>query len=102
MGRSNTRIIILIGSAIFILVLLSTRQYSSSSFGIRYIREGYYVFEKVVRTPFSFVGDIWDTYIGLVNTSRENKDLRKQIDQLKVRNMQMEELKSENRLLRGM
>src|SRR5690606_2807492 len=41
-------------------------------------------------------------YIGLVNTSRENKELRNQIDRLKVQNMRMEEMKSENRLLRGM
>ena len=82
--------------------MLSTGQYNSSSFGIRYIREGYYVFNKVVTAPFSFIAGVWDTYIGLVNTGRENKELKKLNDQLRVQCMAMNELKKENKNLRAM
>lgn len=102
MVRSNTRIFLLTCAAALILVLLSTGQYSPSALGINYVREGYYIFDKVITSPFSFVTDIWDSYIGLVNTSRENKELKKQVDVLRVQCMTMEELKSENRRYKAM
>ncbi len=102
MVRSNTRIFLLTCAAALILVLLSTGRHYPSTLGISYIREGYYIFDKVITSPFSFVAEIWDTYIGLVNTSRENKELKKQVETLRVRSMTLEELKSENRRYRAM
>jgi rod shape-determining protein MreC len=102
MGRNNNRVILLICSAAFILILLSTGQYGATSQGVGYVREGYYAFDKVITAPFKFVADVWNSYIGLVNTSRENKELRQKNDRLKVRSMIMDEIKSENRRLRVM
>ncbi|HPV28089.1 MAG: rod shape-determining protein MreC [Bacteriovoracaceae bacterium] len=102
MGRSGSRVILLIGAAALILVLLSTGQYSSSSLGISCVREGYGIFEKVIRSPFSFIAGIWNHYIFLVNTSHENEVLRKEIDELRVRSMNLEDIKNENQRLRAM
>lgn len=102
MGRSSTRVILVVCAAALILVLLSAGQYSSSSLAISYVREGYYGFDKVVSTPFSFIADLWDTYIGLVNTSRENEELTKQIDKLRVQCMSMNDLRTENKRFRAM
>ncbi|HNY65667.1 MAG TPA: rod shape-determining protein MreC [Deltaproteobacteria bacterium] len=102
MGRHNNRVILLTCSAALILILLSTGQYGATSQGVGYIREGYHVFDKIISAPFVFVADIWSTYIGLVNTSRENRELRLRNDRLKVRSMILDELKSENRRLRAM
>lgn len=103
MGRSNTaRIILLVCAAGLVLGLLSAGHNGSSNLGITYVREGYYGFDKVITSPFSFIADIWNTYIGLVNTSRENRDLKKQVDKLRVQCMVMEELKTENKRFRIM
>jgi rod shape-determining protein MreC len=102
MGRSSTRIIFLVGAAALILVLLSTGQYSSSSLGISCVREGYGIFEKVIRSPFSFVAGIWNHYVSLVNTSHENEVLKKELDELRVRSMNLEDLQYENKRLRAM
>jgi rod shape-determining protein MreC len=102
MGRNNNRIVLLIFSAAIILILLSTGQYGVSSQGVGFVREGYCAFDKIMSAPFNFVADVWNTYVGLVNTSRENKELRKQNDRLTVKSMITDELKSENRRLRGM
>ncbi|HQH99993.1 MAG TPA: rod shape-determining protein MreC [Deltaproteobacteria bacterium] len=102
MGRSNTRVILVICAAALVLVLLSAGQYGSSSLAISYVREGYYGFDKAVSAPFSFIARLWDTYIGLVNTSRENEELRKQIDKLRVQCMSMNDLRAENKRFRAM
>jgi rod shape-determining protein MreC len=102
MGRNQNRIILLICSAAIILLLFSTGQYGATSQGVGYVREGYNTFDKIISTPFSFIADAWNTYIGLVNTSWENKELRKQNDRLRVRCMITDELKSENMRLRAM
>lgn len=102
MVRSNTRIFLLTCAAALILVLLSAGQYSPSAPGLNYIREGYYIFDKVITSPFSFVADIWNSYIGLVNTNRENKDLKNRVDTLRVQCMALEELKTENRRYKAM
>ena len=102
MGRNNNRIILLICTAALLLVLFSTGQYGATSRGVGLVREGYRVFDKLMSAPFAFVADVWNTYIGLVNTSWENRELRRQNDRLKVRCMALEEVKSENRRLRGM
>ena len=102
MARSSTRVVLLIGAAVLILVLLSTGQYSSSSLGISSVREGYGTFERVVRAPFSFIAGIWNHYVFLVNTSYENETLQKGLDELRVRTMRLQELENENERLRAM
>jgi len=102
MGRSGTRIILLVGAAALILVLLSTGQYSSSSLGVSCVREGYGVFERLIRAPFSFIAGIWNHYVFLVDTSHENEMLKKELDELRVRSMSLEDLRNENERLRAM
>jgi rod shape-determining protein MreC len=77
-------------------------QYGLTSQGVGYVREGYSAFDRVFSAPFRFVAGIWSSYIGLVNTRAENRELRDQNDRLRVRCMITDELKSENRRLRNM
>ncbi|HOO37138.1 MAG TPA: rod shape-determining protein MreC [Deltaproteobacteria bacterium] len=102
MGRSNTRVILLIIAAALILVLISLGQYSSSSAGISCVREGYLVFNKIITSPFTFIADLWKDYIYLVDTKRDNEELKKSNDALRVQSMNLEELRSENERLRLM
>ncbi len=102
MGRSNTRVIFLVAAVALILVLISLGQYGSSSAGISYVREGYYVFEKVVTAPFTFMANLWKDYVLLVDTHRDNKQLSKQVAEMRVQCMTLEELRSENERLRAM
>ena len=102
MGRSNTRAILLIIAAALILVLISLGQYSSSSAGINCVREGYLVFNKIITSPFTFISDLWKDYIYLVDTKRDNEELKKSNDALRVQCMNLEELRSENERLRLM
>lgn len=102
MGRSKARIILLITAAALILALISLGQYSSSSMGTGCVREGYYVFERVITSPFRFMANLWEEYVFLVNTRQDNEELRKQIDHLRVQCMMLEELRSENERLRDM
>jgi rod shape-determining protein MreC len=102
MGRNNTRVIFLIISAALILVLISLGQYSSSSRGINSVREGYYVFEKVITAPFTFISNIWNDYIYLIDTNKDNEKLKQKVNELHVQCMNLEELRSENKRLRDM
>ena len=70
--------------------------------GISSIREGYGIFERVVRAPFSFIACIWNHYVFLVNTSYENETLQKELNELRVRTMRLQELENENERLRAM
>ena len=102
MGKNNTRVILLIIAAALILVLISFGQYSSTSAGINCLREGYYVFEKVITSPVTFISNIWKDYVFLVNTNQENQELKNKINELHVQCMDLEELRSENERLRAM
>ena len=102
MGRSNTRVIILFIAAALILVLISLGQYSSSSFGIKCVREGYFVFERIITAPFTFVAHLWEDYVFLVNANEENEELKRNLDEMKVQCMILEELRSENKRFRTM
>ncbi|HOO44953.1 MAG TPA: rod shape-determining protein MreC [Deltaproteobacteria bacterium] len=102
MGRSNTRVLFLFIAAALILALISLGQYSSSSFGIKCIREGYLVFERVITAPVTFIGHIWEDYVFLVNAREENDQLRKDLTQMQVQCMILDELRSENTRLRTM
>ena len=102
MRRSNTRVILLITAAALILALISLGQYSSSSLGISCVREGYYVFEKVVTSPFRFIANLWKDYVFLVDTKQDNQELKNQIDHLRGQCMTLEKLRSENKRLRNM
>jgi rod shape-determining protein MreC len=102
MANGSSRILLLIGAAALVLVLLSTGQYRSYSAGAGTVREGYGLFERAVRTPFSFIAGIWTHYVSLVDTSYENEKLRKELNDLRVRTMRLRELENENERLRRM
>ena len=102
MRRSNTRVIFLIIAAALILALISLGQYTSSSLGISCVREGYYIFETVITSPFTFISNLWKDYVFLVDTKQDNDELKEQINQLRVQGMTLEELRSENERLRNM
>ncbi|HHO76646.1 MAG TPA: rod shape-determining protein MreC [Deltaproteobacteria bacterium] len=102
MGRSSTRAFLLFIAAAVILVLISLGQYSSSSFGIKFVREGYFVFERIITAPFTLIGHIWRDYVFLVNAREENTDLKKRLDEMRVQGMILEELRSENKRFRTM
>ena len=102
MGRSKTRIILLIIATALILALISFGQYNSSSAGINCIREGYLVFGKMITSPFVFISNRWKDYIYLVDTKQDNDELKKRNDELKVQCMNLDEIRSENERLRLM
>ncbi len=103
MEHGNTPKIILIAVALaIVIVLLSLGQYRSLSFGLNPVREGFFIAEKVVTAPFQFAYDLWTDYVALVNTRSENKELKKNLEQARVRCLTMQELKSENERLRAM
>jgi rod shape-determining protein MreC len=103
MGHGNTqKIFLVIFATGLVLILLSLGQYRSLSFGLNPMREGFYFFEKVITTPFTFVYGLWTDYVALVNTRQENKELRKNLEKSRVQCMAMQELRSENDRLRTM
>ncbi|MFY9399428.1 MAG: rod shape-determining protein MreC [Desulfomonilia bacterium] len=102
MANGSSRIILLVGAAALILALLSTGQYRPYSTCGEVVREGYGLFEQVVRAPFSFIAGIWNHYVSLVDTSYENERLRKELNELHVRTMRLREVENENERLRRM
>ena len=103
MEQGNTQKMLLAVFAIgLVLILLSLGQYRSISSGVNPMREGFYFFQKVITTPFSFVRDLWTDYVALVNTRQENKALIKNNELSKVQCMTMQGLRSENERLRSM
>jgi len=102
MGRINTKIILLFIAALLILVLISLSQYGSSSAGFRYVREGYFFFHKAITSPVDVVSGLWSDYVDLVNTQQENIELKQKNDEMQIRCMNLEDLKSENERYRAM
>ncbi|HWR67937.1 MAG TPA: rod shape-determining protein MreC [Desulfomonilia bacterium] len=100
-GGTNKIILVVIASAI-VIVLLSLGQYRSLSSGLSPVREGFFIAERIVTAPFRIASALWTDYVALVNTRRENRELRKQLEQLRFRHMAMQGLKSENERLRAM
>lgn len=103
MGKhTGTRNLFLIVAAALILLLLSLGQYSSSSIGLNCIREGFFFFEKIIRSPVAFVYGLWQDYIYLVDVRQENLVLKEEIDEMQVQCMRLQELRQENQQLKEM
>ncbi len=85
-----------------VIVLLSLGQYRSLTSGLSPVREGFYIAERVVTTPFRVIHALWTDYIALVNTRKENKRLAERLERLEVQAMALQGLKGENERLRTM
>lgn len=100
-GGTNKIVLVVIAAAI-VIVLLSLGQYRSLSSGLNPVREGFSIAERIVTAPFRFAATLWTDYIALVNTRRENRDLKKKLEQLQFEHMAMHGLAGENARLRAM
>jgi rod shape-determining protein MreC len=98
----SSRIVLLAIAAAIVIVLLSIGQYRSLTSGLNPVREGFYLAERIVTGPFRFAASVWTDYVALVNTRRENKELRRQMDVLRFRCQAMRGLERENEKLRAM
>ena len=100
-GGTNKIIFVVIATAI-VIVLLSLGQYRSLSSGLNPVREGFYIAQWIVTAPYRLGVTLWTDYIALVNTRSQNKVLKKELEELKLRHMTMQGLKGENARLRAM
>ncbi|MDT8271837.1 MAG: rod shape-determining protein MreC [Desulfomonilia bacterium] len=101
-NHKGTRNLFLLVAAALIILLLSFGQNSSSSLGLNVIREGFFFFERIVRSPVGFVHGLWLDYIYLVDARQENQDLKKLVDEMQVKCMILDELREENWQLKAM
>jgi rod shape-determining protein MreC len=100
--KDKTRIAIYIASAAAVLLLIST-PYSKNMLGsLSGVREGFYWIEGMVKAPFTFSSRIFNNYIWLVGTKKENILLKKNLNELKTRQMLIRDIKSENTRLKVM
>ena len=90
-GGTNKIILVVIAAAI-VIVLLSLGQYRSLSSGLNPVREGFYIAERVVTAPYRIGVALWSDYLALVNVRRENKKLKKELEEIQFRHMAMQGL----------
>jgi len=100
-GGTNKIILVVIAAAI-VIVLLSLGQYRSLSSGLNPVREGFYIAERVVTAPYRIGVALWSDHLALVNVRRENKKLKKELEEIQFRHMAMQGLAGENARLRAM
>jgi len=100
--KDKARIAIYIASAAAVLLLITTPYSKTMLGGLSGIREGFYWIQDIVKAPVVFSSRIFNNYIWLVGTKKENIRLKKNITELKARQMLARDIKNENARLKAM
>jgi rod shape-determining protein MreC len=98
--KDHGRIVIYIATAVIVILLISSGHVRNTLYGLPGLREGFYWVQGVVKAPFVFSVSIFNNYVNLVGTKKENTSLKKKLADISTQKMASHDIKNENDRLR--
>lgn len=98
--KDHGRIVIYIATAVIVILLISSGHVRNTLYGLPGMREGFYWVQGAVKAPFVFSSRIFNNYLNLVSTKKENATLKKRLAVISTEVMASRDIKNENDRLR--
>jgi len=98
--KYHGRIVIYIATAVIVILLISSGHVRNSLYGLPGLREGFFWVQGAAIAPFVFSAKIFNNYVNLVGTKKDNAALKKKLAETTTQKMALSEIKNENDRLR--
>jgi rod shape-determining protein MreC len=98
--KDHGRIVIYIATAVIVILLISSGHVRNTLYGLPGMREGFYWVQGAVKAPFVFSSRIFNNYLNLVGTKKENATLKKRLTVISTEIMASRDIRNENDRLR--
>jgi rod shape-determining protein MreC len=100
--KDRGRIVIYIATAVIVILLISSGHVRNTLYGLPVMREGFFWVQGAAKAPFIFSARIFNNYVNLVGTKKENAALKKKLAEITSQKMALSNIRNENDRLRKM